>query len=61
MDIPSLENSLRSVHREKRNMDEKVLSLQGELSRIVQQSSARGALEASKKQRRNKEEDYQNQ
>ena len=61
MDIPSLENSLRSLHRDKRSMDEKVFSLQGELSRIVQQSSARGALEASKKQRRNKEEDYQNQ
>ena len=61
VDIPSLESSLRSLHKDKRSMDEKVFSLQGELSRIVQQSSARGALEASKKQRRNKEEDYQNQ
>ena len=61
MDIPSLETSVRSLQREKRGVDEKVFSLQGELSRIVQQSSARGALEASKKQRRSKEEDYQNQ
>jgi hypothetical protein len=52
---------VRSLQGEKRSLDEKVFSLQGELSRIVQQSSARGALEASKKQRRNKEEDYQNQ
>ena len=52
---------MRSLQREKRGVDEKVFSLQGELSRIVQQSSARGALEASKKQRRSKEEDYQNQ
>ena len=61
VDVSSLENSLRSLRGEKRSVDEKVIALQGELSRIVQHSSARGALEASKKQRRSKEEDYQNQ
>ena len=61
MDIPVLERSLRSFQEEKRKLDEKVFTLQHELSRISQQSSARGALEASKKQRRSKEEDYQNQ
>ena len=41
-------------------MDESVFDLQQELSRISMQSSARGALEVHKKEKRNKEEDYQN-
>ena len=61
MDIPSLEMSLRSLHGEKKKMDEKVSSLQQEMSRISQQASIRGALDAKKKERRIKEEDYQNQ
>ena len=61
VDIPSLEVSLRLLHGEKRKVDEKVFSLQQELSRISQQASARGALDAKRKEKRSKEEDYQNQ
>ena len=61
MDIPALEGSLRSLQGEKRKVDESVLTLQQEMSRISMQSSARGALEAHRKEKRNKEEDYQNQ
>ena len=61
MDVPALERSLRSLQGEKRNMDDSVNALQQEMTRISMQSSARGALEAHRKEKRNKEEDYQNQ
>ena len=61
VDISSLEGSLVTTKEEKRKMDEKVILLQKELSRVSQQSTARGALDALRKQKRAKEEDYQNE
>ena len=61
IDIPSLERALGSLREEKRKLDEQVMSLQQELSRVSQQSSARGALEAFRKDKRTKEEQYQNE
>ena len=46
---------------EKKRTDDRVQTLQVELSRISQQSAARGALEALKNQKRTQEESYQNE
>lgn len=61
MDFSALETSVRSLQGEKRQLDDKVKVLQQELSSISQQASVRGALDACKKEKRKKEEDYQNQ
>lgn len=61
IDIPSLEVALQSFREEKKRLDERVSSLQQELGRISLQSGARGALEALRRDKRSKEEVYQNE
>ena len=61
VDIPSLEQVLKSFGEEKRKLDERVGVLQQELGKISQQSGVRGALEAFRRDRRAKDEQYQNE
>ena len=61
IDIPSLERSLQTLADEKKKLDQKVSSLQQELGRVSQQSSARGALESLRRDKRSREEQYQNE
>ena len=61
MDIPALERALTAMGEERRRADERVSVLQGELDRISQQSRIWGALEALRKDKRGKEEHYQNE
>ena len=61
VDIPALEQALQSLGEEKRRLDERVSALQQELGRISQQSGVRGALEAFRRDKRAKEEHYQNE
>ncbi len=61
MDLSSLEEAARSLRNEKKKTDDKVQTLQTELSKISQQSAARGALEALKNQKRTQEVAYQNE
>ena len=61
VDIPALERALAAMGEEKRRADERVAVLQGELDRISQQSRTWGALEALRKDKRGKEEQYQNE
>ena len=60
VDIPALEQALKSLGEEKRKLDERVGALQHELGKISQQSGVRGALEAFRRDRRAKDEQYQN-
>lgn len=61
VDIPALEKALKSFGEEKRKLDERVGALQQELGKISQQSGVRGALEAFRRDRRAKDEQYQNE
>ena len=61
VDIPALEKALKSFGGEKRKLDERVGALQQELGKISQQSGVRGALEAFRRDRRAKDEQYQNE
>jgi len=61
VDIPALERAMQSLREEKRRLDERVSTLQQELGRISQQSGVRGALEAFRRDKRAKEEHYQNE
>ena len=61
VDIPALEKALKSFGEEKRKLDEHVGALQQELGKISQQSGVRGALEAFRRDRRAKDEQYQNE
>ena len=61
VDIPALEQALKSFGEEKRKLDERVGALQQELGKISQQSGVRGALEAFRRDRRAKDEQYQNE
>ncbi len=61
VDIPALEGSLQSLTDDKRKLDQRVSVLQQELAHISQQSGARGALEALRKDKRNKDDQYQNE
>ncbi len=56
-----MEEAARSLRNEKKKTDDKVQTLQTELSKISQQSAARGALEALKNQKRTQEVAYQNE
>ena len=61
MDVPALERALAALGEEKRRADERVSVLQGELDRISQQSRTWGALEALRRDKSGKEEQYQNE
>ena len=60
-DIPKMEEALGAMRSSKKKLDEKVSELQQELAVISRQSSSRGALEAFRKDKRSKEEQYQNE
>ena len=57
----ALEAGLEALKGEKRAQDASVTALQQEMAHISQQASARGALDAFRKDRRSKEEAYQNE
>ena len=56
-----MRSELNSMSVEKRKVDEKAKSLQRELGQLSMQSSARGALEALKKDKRDKERAHGNE
>ena len=57
--IPKMEASHSALRSEKKKVDEEISRLQQELSVISRQSSSRGALEALRRDKRDKEERYQ--
>ena len=59
--IVQMEDSLTALRGTKKKLDEETSRLQQELSVISRQSSSRGALEAFRRDKRDKEELYQNE
>lgn len=59
--IPQMEESQSKLRSEKKKADEEMSQLQQELSVISRQLSSRGALDALRKDKRAKEERYQNE
>ena len=60
-DITKMEDTLTDLRGEKKRLDETGSRLQQELSAISRQSLCRGALEALRKEKRTKEDVYQNE
>lgn len=56
-----MEEEVVSLREEKRRGDDRVQTLQAELSKISQQSAARGALEELKKEKRARGDAYQSE
>ena len=56
-----MEESHAQLRSEKKKVDEEISRLQQELSVISRQSSSRGALDALRRDKRAKEERYQNE
>ena len=59
--IPALERELQNLRSQKKQLDERMQALQHEMSIVTQQSSARGALDVLVREKRNKEQMYQNE
>ena len=59
--IVQMEDSLTTLRGTKKKLDEETSRLQQELSVISRQSSSRGALEAFRRDKRDREELYQNE
>ena len=59
--IPQMEESHSKLRSEKKKADEEISRLQQELLVISRQSSSRGALDTFRKDKRAKEERYQNE
>ena len=59
--ISAMEQELQTLHSQKKQLDQAMQTLQHEMSVITQQSSARGALDVLVRDKRNKEQLYQNE